>query len=310
MVGFSRVTRVSRVSRVRMKVSVRIRVRFSFCGVNRPYWAHYFSVCTRHTSALFSHITGASMPIHRWLSTEHQQPTVASLSVCVGDVALWLSASRLCLNAANTVLMWLGSDQQMEKFLFCRRPLQPWTVQDLGVMDRHLTMSVHGSSVCQSAYCFLHQLHQVVRFVSVDVAKAVVHEFILLHWHYCNSLLYGISSILFQHSQAIQNAWSLAPNSVTTLPQSCSNYTGYQYDSEWNLSLLSWSTRCSTTWHHHICQTIARSLPSPGAVSFDLQTVSVALSLLTVHILESKHSLLPYHTIGTVFRHVCRLVCR
>jgi len=35
---------------------------------------------------------------------------------------------------------------------------------------------------------------------------------------------------------------------VTTSSESCSNYTGYQDDSEWNLSSLSWSTRHSTTW--------------------------------------------------------------
>jgi len=40
-------------------------------------------------------------------------------------------------------------------------------------MDRHLTMSAHVivSSVWRVAYCFLRQLHQVVRSVSVDAAK-------------------------------------------------------------------------------------------------------------------------------------------
>jgi len=38
MVGFSRVRRVSRVSRIKIMVSVRIRVRFSFTGAN-PYIA-------------------------------------------------------------------------------------------------------------------------------------------------------------------------------------------------------------------------------------------------------------------------------
>ena len=39
---------------------------------------------------------------------------------------------------------------------------------------------------------------------------------------------------------------------VTTSPRSCGNYTGYQYDSEWNSSSLSWSTRRSTTWRHRM----------------------------------------------------------
>ena len=48
------------------------------------------------------------------------------------------------------------------------------TAQDLDVivdLDHHLTMSMHVSSVCRGAYCFLCQLRQVVRSVSVDAAK-------------------------------------------------------------------------------------------------------------------------------------------
>jgi len=84
-----------------------------------------------------------------------------------------------------------------------------------------------------------------------------------------------------------------------------SDYTGYQYDSEWNLSSQTWSTRHSTTWHYRVCQTIASSLPPPGAVSFDHQTISSALSLLPV-----QHSLLLGHAFGTVFLHVSfGLIC-
>jgi len=73
----------------------------------------------------------------------------------------------------------------------------------------------------------------------------------------------------------LQHTWSLAPEGVTTSPRSCSNYTGYQYDSEWNLCSVSWSTRRSTTWHHRICQMIASWFTSPGAVIHDHQTLSV-----------------------------------
>ena len=61
-------------------------------------------------------------------------------------------------------------------------------------------------------------------------------------------------------------------------PRSRSNYTGYQCDNEWNLSSLSWSTRRWTAWHHHICQTIASSLPLPDAVSYDHQCIITCTS--------------------------------
>ena len=62
--------------------------------------------------------------------------------------------------------------------------------------------------------------------------------------------------------------------------------------------------------HHYICQTIASSLPPPGTVSFYHQTISCALSLVPVHILDSEHWLLPDYAFGTVFlRMSVDLVC-
>jgi len=96
-------------------------------------------------------------------------------------------------------------------------------------------------------------------------------------------------AVTYRPYRMLQHAWSLAPKGVTTSPRSCSNYTGYQYDSQWNLNSLPWSTRRSTTWHHRICQVTASSLPSPGAVSLDHQKISSTLSLVPVHVLEIKH---------------------
>jgi len=41
------------------------------------------------------------------------------------------------------------------------------------VLDNHLTMSAHVSSVCRSAYCCFRQLHLVARSLSVEAAKTV-----------------------------------------------------------------------------------------------------------------------------------------
>jgi len=61
---------------------------------------------------------------------------------------------------------------------------------------------------------------QVVRSLSVDAAKTVVHAFISLCLDYCNSLLiYCISDILLRHLPAVQNAAArlviMAPEGVT-----------------------------------------------------------------------------------------------
>lgn len=139
--------------------------------------------------------------------------TIARLSRCVTDVESWLSASRLRLNPAKTVLIWLGSRQQVDKISDHEVPILSSaittvdTARDLGVvLDSHLTMSAHVSSVCWSAYCFLRQLRPVARSLSVDAAKTVVHAFISSHLDYCNSLVYGITDNLLRRLQSVQNA--------------------------------------------------------------------------------------------------------
>jgi len=107
------------------------------------------------------------------------------------------------LNPAKTVVIWLGSRQQVKKIVEHEVPILSSsittvdTARDLGViMDRHLTMSAHVSSVCWSAYGILRQLRHIVQLVSVDAAETVVHAFISSRLDYCNSLLYGVSDIL------------------------------------------------------------------------------------------------------------------
>ena len=66
------------------------------------------------------------------------------------------------------------------------------------------TMSLH--AVCRSGYYQLRQLRPVVRSLSADGAKAVVHAFISCRLDYCNSLLTGATDCLLRLLQSLQNA--------------------------------------------------------------------------------------------------------
>jgi len=77
-------------------------------------------------------------------------------------------------------------------------------------------MSAHVSSMCRSAYCFLRQLRPVVRSLTEDAAKTVVHTFISMRLDYCNSLLWGISDTLLRCLQSVQNA---AARVITRTPR-------------------------------------------------------------------------------------------
>jgi len=99
------------------------------------------------------------------------------------------------------------------------------SARDLGVtLDSHLTMSAHVSSMCRSTYSFLRQLRPVVRSLTEDAAKTVVHAFISMRLDYCNSLLCGIFDTLLRRLQSVQNAAARVitrTQDVITLRRSC-----------------------------------------------------------------------------------------
>jgi len=71
------------------------------------------------------------------------------------------------------------------------------SAHNLGVViDSHLTMADHVTTVCCAAYFHLRQLRQITRSLSVDAAMTLVHSFISCHLDYCNSLFSGITDSL------------------------------------------------------------------------------------------------------------------
>ena len=89
--------------------------------------------------------------------------------------------NRLRLNPAKTQIIWLGSNRQVEKVNILDVPIMATSVQtvdsarDLGVVvDSHLTMMTHVSTVCLAAYYQLRQFRPLIRSLSFDAAKLLV----------------------------------------------------------------------------------------------------------------------------------------
>jgi len=132
---------------------------------------------------------------------------------CISDLSAWLSASRLRLNPAKTVVIWLGAKQYVLRVTVSSIQVMSTvitvvdSVRDLRViLDSHLTMSARISSMNCSAFYQLRQLRPVVHSLTTDAAKMVIQAFVSLHPDYCNSLFYGISDGLVRRLLAVQNA--------------------------------------------------------------------------------------------------------
>jgi len=176
-------------------------------------------------------------------------------------------------------------------------------------------MSAHVSSVRRSAYCFLHQLRQVVRSVSVDAAKTVIHAFISSRFDYCNSLLYAFPtscSGVGRPYKMLQHAWLLTPEGVTTSRRSCSNYTLVTSTTACgiNLAVLVYKTlnNLASLYLSDNCQLVATNWAPSASIIRKFQVHHNWYQF--THVFGIEHSLLPDHVFGTVFLHMSvDLIC-
>ena len=80
------------------------------------------------------------------------------------------------------------------------------TAKSLGaVIDSHLSMDSHISSICKTAYFHLRNIGRLRRYLDREALECVVHAFITTKLDYCNSLLHGIPTTQLNRLQSIQN---------------------------------------------------------------------------------------------------------
>jgi len=112
--------------------------------------------------------------------------------------------------------MWLGSKHLVGDIAITEVPVMTSSVamvdsaRDLGVViDKCLTMSGFVSATCNlrgGGFFQLRQLRPIVRSLTADAAKTVVHAFVACRLDNCNCLQYGITDTLFRRLQSLQNA--------------------------------------------------------------------------------------------------------
>ena len=181
----------------------------------------------------------ATTSVRRRLQSLHQQirrKQVDKFSACLADVNVWLSASRLRLNASKSQLMWFGSTHLLDRIasqdvvVLGMRVASSDTARDLGVViDCELSLAAHVSSDCRSSYNKLRQFRPVVRSLSVHAPKTLFQAFFSCRLDYCNSLLHGINDGLLRRVQSVQNAAAR----LVTGARRCDHVTPVQRQLHW-----------------------------------------------------------------------------
>ncbi len=141
-----------------------------------------------------------------------QRETLRRLEACIANIRQWMPQNGQKLDDSKTEYLLLHSKN-------VTKPTPPSiTIGDeaivssdssknLGVIfNDTVSLEPHIPAICKSAFYQLHRISRICRFLTLSVAKTLVHSFVLSRLNYCNSVLAGLSEIDIQKLQCVQNA--------------------------------------------------------------------------------------------------------
>ena len=142
----------------------------------------------------------------------NQEAALARVEGCIKDIRNWMLNDKLKMNDDKIEFMIIGTSQQLAKVFINSLCVGTATITpvssatNLGSwFDSKLTMAIHISKTCNSAFYYLYNLRRIRKYLSKDNTKTLIHAFISSRVDYCNSLLYGLPQYQLNKLQRVQN---------------------------------------------------------------------------------------------------------
>jgi hypothetical protein len=135
------------------------------------------------------------------------------LSKCVDDVASWMRANRLQLNAAKTEVVWCLSPRHQHQIpdapvsvgTALMAPVR--SVRDLGIyVDCDVSMRSHVAKIVSSCFAVLRRIRSIRRSVTKSVLQSLVVSLVLTRLDYGSATLAGLPHQLLDRLQSVMNA--------------------------------------------------------------------------------------------------------
>ena len=131
--------------------------------------------------------------------TNHR--SLNQLSDCLQDIFLWMTDSKLKLNADKTEFLIIGTPKQCGKcdvfFQTCilNQIITPAaSAKNLGVtFDKNFNFRQHISQTCRCCFNHIRDLRRIRRYMSLSVAKTIATALVSSRLDYYNSLLRNIA---------------------------------------------------------------------------------------------------------------------
>ena len=110
----------------------------------------------------------------------------------------WMTANKLCINAAKTQVITMGTSQQLSKLpgnicdslsLHNTSPDPVITANNLGVtFDKRLTWDDHIKTMCSRANAAIIQLARIRRLLPLETLRSTTLSLAMSHLHYCTNV--------------------------------------------------------------------------------------------------------------------------
>ena len=169
------------------------------------------SVIQNHN--LDHHLYADDTYIYISLATSDTNRSLNQLSDCLQDIFLWMTDSKLKLNADKTEFLIIGTPKQCGKldgfFPTCilnQTIIPAASANNLGVtFDKNFNFRQHISQTCRCCFYHIRDLRRIRRYMSLSVAKTIATALVSSRLDYCNSLLHNIAIKDITKLQRVQN---------------------------------------------------------------------------------------------------------
>ena len=135
------------------------------------------------------------------------------MELCVLEIRAWMLCDKLKINNDKTEVIIIRTRQQQAKaqvvYLTVGDARVPFVsaVKHLGTWsDTNLSLQVHINDICKAEYYHLTNIRRIRKYLSTKATRKLVHALIRGRINYCNSILYGFSSLYIAKLQSLQNS--------------------------------------------------------------------------------------------------------
>ena len=124
----------------------------------------------------------------------------------------WMSSNRLQMNTSKMEFMMIGSGKQLSKCVanhinMCNGMVErSEIIRLLGIwIDSNINLTTNITKKCQTSTLNIFRIKHIKRYLTQDACEVLVHNLVMSHLDYCNSLYYGLPDCDLIRLQRVQS---------------------------------------------------------------------------------------------------------